>query len=194
MEGVVIYFQDGVLLAESGDAKVYEMFGELFLEIGPGHTLWALESESVDYIAQLGDKPHGKVLEIGLGLGVASKYLLSCPKVTSLTTIEKNADVIKVQEQVSSIMKTFKGASEFFSSKRHLILNADGLEYAYQTETEYDFVFIDCYDRIDEETLPFITDVVNACRRVLKDEGEIVGWFDNGTPDEYVDEFFNLFK
>ena len=190
----MIYFQDGVLLAESGDAKVYEMAGELFLEIGPGHTLWALESEAEDYIEQLGDKPHGHVLEIGLGLGVASKYLLSCPKVTSLTTIEKNADVIKVHGQISSVMRTFKGAEEYFSNKRHLVLNADGLLYAYNTEMTYDFVFVDCYDRIDEETLPFITDVVNACKRLLKDDGEIVGWFDKYTPDEYVDEFFNLFK
>jgi tRNA A58 N-methylase Trm61 len=194
MEGVVIYFQDGVLLAESGNAKVYEMAGELFLEIGPGHTLWALESEAVDYIEQLGDKPHGRVLEIGLGLGVASKYLLSCPKVTSLTTVEKNKDVIKVHEHISSIMRTFKEAQKYFSDKRHLVLNTDGLLYAYKTEMLYDFVFIDCYDRIDEETLPFIADMVNACKKLLKDDGEIVGWFDNGTPDEYVDEFFNLFN
>ena len=190
----LIYFRDGKIVAENGEAKVYEMNGELFLEIGPAHTLWALESESVDYVDQLGDKPHGRVLEIGLGLGVASKYILSCPKVKSLTTVEKSADVISVHEKISPTMKTFKDAEGYFSNKRHLILNADGLLYAYKTRMEFDFIFIDCYDRIDEETLPFIADLIIACKNIVKDPHEIVGWFDKGTPEEYTKDFFNLFK
>ena len=190
----LIYFRDGKLVAESGDTKVYEMSGELFLEIGPGHNLWALESESVDYIEQLGDKPHGKVLEIGLGLGVASKYILSCPNVTSLTTVEINKNVIEVQKTISPMMKTFKDVEDYYKHKRHLILNADGLLYAYQTTMTYDFVFIDCYAGIDEDTLPLIADLVLACKRLVKDCNEIVGWFDKNTPDEYAELFFNLFK
>ena len=86
----LIYFKDGILIAESGRAKIYKLNNELFLEIGPGHNLWALESELKDYIWQLSDKPMGECLEIGLGLGVASKYILSCPKVKGLTTVEIN--------------------------------------------------------------------------------------------------------
>jgi hypothetical protein len=59
---------------------------------------------------------------------------------------------------------------------------------------KYDFAFINCYDRIDDDTLPFISDMVKGCRQILKDKGEIVCWYDKYTPDEYVEEFFNLFK
>lgn len=190
----LIYFQDGTLVAESGNAKVYEMNDELFLEIGPGNTLWALESEIEDYMDQLGSRPHGKVLEIGLGLGVASRYLLSCTNVESLTTVEINSDVIEVFHEIEPFMRTFKDDLKYFSHKRHLILNVDGLLYTYQTDMKYDFVFIDCYDRIDEDTLPFISDLVNGCKKLLKDKGEVVGWFDKYTPDEYVEKFFDLFK
>ena len=88
-----IYYEDGELVVSIGDVRVYDMDDQLFLEIGQGHTLWTLESEIFDYIEQLGDTPYGDVLEIGLGMGVTSRYLLSCEKVKTLTTIEINKDV-----------------------------------------------------------------------------------------------------
>ena len=39
-----IYFKDGNIVSKHGEATVYEMSDELFLEVGPGHNLWALES------------------------------------------------------------------------------------------------------------------------------------------------------
>jgi len=189
----LIYFQEGKLVAESGEVKIYSMLTnfskkhlkreELFLEIGPGHTLWALESELPDYIWQLKDYPKGNCLEIGLGLGVASKYILTFPRVETLTTVEKNEDVIKAQKQVNPI-----------EDNRHVVLEADGLVYAYETQREFDFIFIDCYDAIDEDSLPMIEDMAYACRRILKDDGRILGWWDESAPEEFVNSFFDLFK
>lgn len=187
----LIYFQDGELLVESGDAKIYKMNDELYLEIGPGHTLWALESEISDYIDQLGDDPRGDCLEIGLGLGVASRYLLSFPRVDHLTTIEKNEDVIKAH---SLIQEEDRNKDFYYDPDKHLILNADGLEYLYQTRKMYDFIFVDCYDRIDEETLPFITDIAFACQRVLKPEGKVIGWMDPYTPEKHARKFEMIFR
>ena len=153
----LIYFEDGKVIAESGDAKVYKLNNELFLEIGPGHNLWALESELEDYIWQLNDKPRGECLEIGLGLGVASKYILSCPRVRGLTTVEVNEDVIKAYSQLKSEDYSFD--YNVYPEKRHTILNIDGLVYMYETKQRFDFIFIDCYDIIDEDTLPLIADM-----------------------------------
>lgn len=178
----LIYFKDGELLAESGEVKVYKLKEELFLEIGPGHNLWALSSEIGDYVWQLKDSPKGDCLEIGLGLGVASKYILSCPKVKSLTTVEINEDVVNVYKKINK------------EDKRHTILNCDGLLYAYKTNKRYNFIFMDFYDRIDEETLPVIADMVNSCKRILKTEGKIMGWFDKATPEEFVNKFYLLFN
>lgn len=186
----LIYFQSGKLVASSGNARVYKMEGKLYLEIGKGHTLWTLEDEMPDYIDQLKDYPRGNVLEIGLGLGVVSRYLLSFPKVNNLTTIEINADVIAVHEKIKESDRHYKFD---YNPNRHLILNADGLAYAYQTNKKYDFIFIDCYDRIDEETLPIISDMVTACSRILKKDGRMMGWLDKYTSEPYYSTFINLF-
>ena len=192
----LIYFRDGTLISESGNARIYKMRiddkDELFLEIGDkGHTLWAHTMEWEDYVYQLQGRPRGNCLEIGLGLGVASRYILSCPKVDHLTTVEINENVIKLQEKLNPIDDKW-GVLAF--KDRHTILNSDGLLYAYETKKRYDFIFIDCYDRIDEETLPVIADMAFACRRILKTDGEMVGWFDKYTPEEFVVAFFNIFK
>lgn len=187
----LIYFKDGEVVAGSGEVKVYKMNDELFLEIGPGHTLWALESEFKDYVEQLEDFPRGRCLEVGLGLGVASRYILSFPKVKHLTTVEKNSDVIKAHEK---ILESDRKYQLNYDPDKHRILHTDGLEYAYVTKQRYDFIFIDCYDRIDEETLPFIADLVQACSRILKPGGKIIGWLDKYTPETYERKFKKLFR
>ena len=41
--------------------------------------------------------------------------------------------------------------------------------------------------------LPVITDMAQACRRTLKSNGTMIGWFDKATPDDLVQEFFKIF-
>jgi len=183
MKDSLLYFRDGDLIAESGKVRVYRFMDLLHLELGPGHNLWAIESELEDYIWQINDRPYGDCLEIGLGLGVASRYILSCPKVKSLTTVEINQDVINVQKQANPIV-----------DNRHLILNADGLLYMYETDRLFDFVFIDCYDVIDEDSLPMIADYAVAADKVLKEGGEMMAWWDKETPEQFVEPFFDLFN
>lgn len=187
----LIYFRDGELVAQSGEARVYKMSGYLFLEIGKGHTLWALETELKDYMDQLSDLPQGDCLEIGLGLGVASRYILTFPKVKSLTTVEINKDVIEAHY---AIEESDRGHTLDYRAEDHTILNANGIEYSYITKKKFDFIFIDCYDRIDEDTLPLIADVVLACRHTLKPNGRMLGWVDEGTSAEHFDVFQHIFE
>ena len=81
-----------------------------------------------------------------------------------------------------------------YEPKKHRTLNADGLSYAYQTKKRYDFIFIDCYDRIDEETLPMIADMATACSRILTRDGKLIGWLDNHTPEIYALAFEQIFN
>lgn len=191
-----IYYDEGKLVAESGDVKVYEMFNSLFLEIGPGRNLWALESEYVDYIKQLAGKPRHKCLEIGLGMGIASRCILTCPHVTSLTTIESREDIISIHEQVCPILDDGSRLEKWlpYNGSKHRIYNCGGLEYLYGTNAKYDFIFLDFYSHIDEETMPQIEDMVKAAKACLEYDGILIGWFDPYTVDEFVDPFFNLFK
>jgi len=187
----LIYFKDGKLLVESGNVRVYKMAEELYLEIGEGHTLWALESEIHDYMEQLVDFPRGDCLEIGLGLGAASRYILTFPRVKSLTTVELNPDVIKAH---SLIKESDRGLNFDYNSSRHKILLSDGISYAYQTKKKYDFIFIDCYDRIDEETMPVIADMAQACSRILKHGGKMMGWLDKYTAEPHYSIFNRIFN
>jgi len=182
----LIYFTDGSLVAEAGLVKVYKMNDELFLELGPGHNLWALEREIEDYKDQLQDYPRGRCLEIGLGLGTASRYILTFPLVEHLTTVEINPEVIAAHQLIN---EEDRKVSMDYNPKRHRILCANGIEYAYQTKKRYDFIFIDCYDRIDEDTLPLIADMYVACHRILRPGGRIVMWLDKHTPEPYYSMF-----
>jgi len=178
-----LYFRDGKLIAESGNVRVYEMDGKKYLEKGQGHTLWAHDDEINEYMDQLKDFPKGDCLEIGLGLGVASRYLLSFYSVKHLTTVEIDNNVIEVQKKVNKI-----------EDKNHLVLNANGLLYAYQTKSMFDFIFLDFYTHIDDETLPGITDMVNACKRILKPSGRLMGWIDPATSGEHYNFFTRILE
>ena len=179
----MIYFIDGELIAEQGEARVYLYDGLLHLEIGPGHTLWMVESEIEELSQQIGDLPRGNCLEIGLGLGVASRYILSFPKVKSLTTVEINPDVIAVHQMVN-----------YIDDARHKGINGDGLDFILQTEEKYDFIFFDHYSIIDEETLEMLNTYVKASEKILNKNGIILAWFDPYTPEEHAHKFFAIFK
>lgn len=187
----LVYFEDGKVVAESSDVKVYKTSYDLFLEIGPGHNLWALESEYEDYVWQLKDFPKGRCLEVGLGLGVASRYILTFPKVEHLTTVEINKDIISVYEKIKDTDRKF---CLDYNPEKHLILQANGIEYAYQTKQRYDFIFLDCYTGIDEDTLPFIADMAIACSKILKPCGKMMGWLDKHSPDPFIGMFHQIFE
>lgn len=190
-----IYFRDGKLVANSGEVSVYNMDEELYLEIGPGHTLWALEREVKDYVNQLEDYPKGNCLEIGLGLGVASRCILTYPHVTNLTTVEINPDVIDTHKVISNILDADDRNNKWlpYNSNKHTVVNMDGLEYLYTTKHKYDFIFMDFWQHIDDDTLPAISDMAKAAFRVLAEGGKVIGWLDPHTTLHNIVEFNKVF-
>jgi len=177
-----IYFTHGKIVAESKNIKVYDFDNNLFLEKGPGHNLWICGYEAEELYSQLDGKPIGDCLELGLGLGIASKFILS-RGVDSLTTVEINGDVIEVYSQLNPE-----------KDERHRIIEGSTIDYLRQAEEMYDFIFMDFYDVIDEDTLYELDICINLSRNILKKGGEIMGWFDPYTPEEFIDPFFELFE
>jgi SAM-dependent methyltransferase len=176
----LLYFIEGEIIAQCGNIKVYEFNGELYLERGPGHSLWADSLEIEELKPQIGDKPRGDCLEIGLGLGVASKFILS-KDINSLTTVEKDIEVITVYKQLNPI------------DDKHKIICGNGADFMLETKGTYDFIFLDFYDIIDEDTIGDIENYVKIAKTILRPGGEVVGWFDIYTPDEFAEQFFALF-
>jgi spermidine synthase len=190
-----LYFKHGNLVAQSGDARVYEMDDQLFLEIAPGHDLWALESEYDVYMDQLrNNKPFGECLEIGLGLGVASRCIMTFPEVNHLTTVEVRKDVIETHEALIYYMDSKLDKWLPYDMEKHTIVHKEGLKYLATTKNSYDFIFMDFYKLIDEDTLPVIKDMVAMAKTKLNSKGKVVGWLDPHTPAEFYEEFENIFK
>ncbi len=177
-----IYFTHGKIIAKSGDVKIYEFESDKYLEIGPGHNLWAISSEIVEYKEQMGNKPRGDCLELGLGLGVASNYILSRPAVKFLTTVEINKDIIKTYKKLNK------------TAKNHRIVRLTGLDYLINSKERYDFIFLDFYDVIDEDTIPVIKTYLDLAKKLLTGDGEIMGWYDMYTPEDMSEQFFELFQ
>lgn len=190
-----IYFTHGDIVAESGDARVYSMDEQLYLEVGAGHDLWALESEYKDYMDQFVVRhPRGKCLEVGLGLGVASRCIMTFPEVTHLTTVERNPNVIATHESLVYLMDTKADKWMPYNYDKHTVVNSDGLQYLLDTQEKYNFIFLDFYKMIDEDSLPEIRDMANAARECLTDNGFVLGWLDPYTPPEFYKEFDNIFR
>ena len=173
-----IYFIDGEVVAESGNVKVYEFNEKLFLERGPGHNLWADSDELLEYADQLGNRPRGDCLEIGLGLGTASRYILSFDEVLSLTTVELLIDVVAVHKMVNTI-----------EDERHSIVIMNGFDYMLQCGKKFHYIFMDFYDLIDEETVLGLRQAVRVAKQILHEGGKIQAWFDPSTPREFSEEF-----
>jgi len=194
--GTQIYFEDGEIVANHGQATAYHMDDCLILEIGPGHNLWALENEVSTYLNQLKDYPKGDCLEVGLGLGIASRCILSYALVEHLTTVEINKDVIGLHEKLIPILDGSKYSNKWlpYNSNRHTIVNENGLTYLCTTKEKYDFIFLDFWQQIDDQTLPYIADMVYYAKKTLTDDGILMGWLDPYTESTYRKEFINLFK
>jgi len=81
----------------------------------------------------------------------------------------------------------------FNSNKKHIIINSDGLEYVKNTDKKFDFIFLDFYTLIDDESLSEIRETAWQCKKILRYGGKICGWFDKYTPSIYINEFNRIF-
>jgi spermidine synthase len=185
------YFEDGKLLYSYGDVRVYD-YGGLFLEIGRGHNLWALEDERFDYDNQfLAHNPTGHCLEIGLGIGVASQLIMNY-NIDSLTTVDMNLDVINTYKFTKPLLESRKWNNRIGCI--HNIVFLEGSIYLKLTSKKFDYIFLDFYKAIDEDSLPEIEYMVNTAKDRLTDKGTIVGWIDPYTNSADCKKFKKIFS
>lgn len=175
-----VYSRNGKLISKAGDVRIYNMNDELFLEDGRMNLI-SSDCDKNDYIWQINDKPFGNCLVVGLGLSTATKYILSVPKVTGVTVIEENSDIITAVNEINRITELVE------------VINEDYITYLYSCNEVYDFIFVDCYNKVDEKTIPYIADVTKACKTSLAPKGVLLGWLDMNTSERFIESFYSLF-
>lgn|SRR5574338_215848 len=170
--------KNGRLEFQKGNVRIYNVEREQYLFID--QVLFASTIERPWYIRNVMPHAKGKCLEIGLGLGCASKAILSHAGVTQLLTVEKNEDVI---------------AAFGRPLPRHLILCADVNTWVKSVPTVhslYDFIFVDHYV-YDEELLPELQELAKSLAVLLKPGGNMVFWIDENAPEDEKEKIRQLY-
>lgn len=171
MKGPFDFWDENAFLEyQNDDVRIYDMDTQKFLFIG--QIMYASTSERGWYVKNVMPYATGKCLEIGLGLGVASKSMLVKNEVSHLLTIESNEKVIEAFGR---------------PLRNHNILWADIYEWVeglVVIEPFYDFIFVDHYTLDDEEQIAPLEELAVKLRPLLKPEGKMVFWIDTNASDE----------
>jgi spermidine synthase len=152
-----------------GDVRIFDIEDEKYLFVG--QTMYASTTERSWYIKNVYPYAKGKCLELGLGLGVASKVILANDNVTHLLTIEEDGNVI------GAFGKPLV---------RHNILHFDAMKWVAsfpRLDPMYDFIFVDHYT-FEEEELGLLQGLASGLKYLLKPGGEMVFWVDENAPEE----------
>ncbi len=161
--------QNATLEFEQENVRIYDMEKEKYLFVG--QIMYASTTERSWYIKNVYPHARGKCLELGLGLGVASKVMLANEKVTHLLTIEDNENVIGAFGK--PLLK-------------HNILHWDAVEWVSSfpvLEPMYDFIFVDHYT-FEEEEMEALQFLGDGLKYLLKPKGQMVFWIDENAPEE----------
>lgn len=167
--------KSGFLEFHQGNVRIYRVEGEQYLFVD--QTLYASTTERSWYIQNIMPYVKGKCLEIGLGLGVASKVILANPQAQSLLTIEKNDGVI---------------AAFGKPLYKHMILQQDineWLNWPRLRGNSYDFIFVDHFANMEDEEYEEVAKVVDKLKWLLRSEGKLIVWLDENAPEEDIQKF-----
>lgn len=153
-----------------GNVRIYNVEGEDYLFVG--QTIYASTKELPWYVHNVYNHAKGRVLEVGLGLGCASRLICKSPKVKHLLTIEKNEDVI---------------AAFGKPLRHHHIIHADINKWIKDIPTEFpffDMIFVDHYTMGDEDIYPELQELAGKLSPLVKEGGRMVFWIDENAPEE----------
>ena len=107
-------------------------------------------------------RAHGDVLIGGLGLGIMLKILQELPRVTSVTVIEKESEVISLVEDQLGL-------------PRHIeVINADVFDWI--PKKNYDVIYTDIYSDLSLPELQKLDFLENKFKKYLQTNGWVSSW------------------
>ena len=141
--------------------------------------MYASTTERDWYIKNIHSLARGRCLEVGLGLGVASKVILANTSVRHLLTIENNENVIA-------------GFGKLLP--RHTIRQMDINEWVdllVDVSPMYDFIFVDYYVDLEED-LEDLQHLATNLKPLLYEGGHMVFWIDENSDEKDIEDVKEL--
>jgi spermidine synthase len=170
--------EHAILEYHKDNVRIYNLEGEEYLFVD--QVMYASTSEKDWYVHNVMPFAKGRCLEIGLGLGAASRAMLAKKEVKYILTIEKDEGVI---------------AAFGRPLRRHNILNTDIYEWVEnfaEPTPMYDFIFVDHYATMDEDLFEELKPLAIKLSQLLKPDGKMVFWIDENLSPEEIEMFKQL--
>jgi spermidine synthase len=139
--------------------EIVEIKNYKFLFLDDYLWMWDLPHEQ-ELQRNIANQAFGDVLVAGYGFGIVSKYLLENPRVNSVTTIEKYADIIDRMKEFGPIYGEIVIA-DFFDLPE---------------DKKYDCVVGDIWAEIDAQYLDDYIRFKTKAQKLVKPNGLILGW------------------
>ncbi len=114
-------------------------------------------------------RARGRILCVGLGLGIFPQLALSLPRTESVHVVEVDPAIIQ-------LIQTIWKQNPWPRMSECTITRASVEEYLQNTTEKFDTVYIDTWDAIYHEYLPHINDLRRLAIRVLRPGGEVLLW------------------
>ena len=140
--------------------KILKQNGYNFLWINDYLWMWDIPVERAAQ-RKLANEAYGEVLVAGYGLGIVQKYLLQNKNVLSVTTIEKNSEVIQL---------CGKEYGEIYGYVKYLDF------YDYNTTFKFDCIIGDIWEDILPEELEKYKKFKSKAKQLLNSNGKILAW------------------
>lgn len=176
----------GDLILSTGNINLYNI-GENFFMYKKEEDKEVLITDTTmvqEYEKQIGDRPYGRSLVIGLGLGIPSSIILRNPEVHALVSIEMDPDIIALQSEVNAIV-----------DGRHSVILNRVEHFLSMTAQVFDYVYFDFYNEIDKNVIKDINTIVPFARERLRDpeKGIIHGWYNRNTTTDMTNQLLEAY-
>lgn len=161
--------KNAVLEFKKDNVRLYRMGNQRFLF--ENEEICYSTSERNWYVKNVMPYAKGKALQIGLGLGLASKCILLKRKVNHLLTVEENENIIEAHG------KTLTGHNILYKNPEQW------LDLVSHNGPTYDFIFVENYV-FDDEILENLPNLAEKYYSILKPNGNIIFWIDENAEEE----------
>lgn len=145
------------------------LYAQTYTRLFIDNTLWMTDAEfECATNLKITQRAYGDILIAGLGIGLIIRPLLDCPDVTSITVVERSADVIAL-------------IGPHYQDSKLTIIEADIYQWE-PPKKAYNIIYFDVWANVpNEDNKPEISVLKKRYRSALKQGGRSYAWCEERT-------------